>query len=54
MGRPVSCILARIEQRRTFMQNEIGIKLKPEVLPLSNTPAYYTPYLLSKDVVAVN
>jgi hypothetical protein len=44
----------RIEQRRTFMQNEIGIKLKPEVLPLSNTPAYYTPYLLSKDVVAVN
>lgn len=42
----------RIEQRRTFMQNEIGIQLKPEVLPLSNTPAYFTPYLLSKDVVA--
>ena len=44
----------RIEQRRSFMINEIGIQIKPEVLPLSNMPAYYTPYLLSKNKVAVN
>jgi hypothetical protein len=44
----------RIQQRRDFMVNEIGINIKAEVLPLSNTPAYYTPYLLNKNHVAVN
>jgi hypothetical protein len=44
----------RIEQRRNFMVKEIGINIRPEVLPLSNIPAYYTPYLLSKNLVAVN
>jgi hypothetical protein len=44
----------RIQQRRIFMMDEIGINIKPEVLPLSNIPAYYTPYLLSKNKVAVN
>jgi len=43
----------RIEARRDFMKNKIGIKLKPEVLPLSNIPAYFSPYLLSADKVAV-
>ncbi len=43
----------RIEQRRDFMINQIGINIKPEVLPLSNIPAYYTPYLMSKNIVAV-
>jgi hypothetical protein len=44
----------RIQQRRNFMIDEIGINIKPEVLPLSNIPAYYTPYFLSKKMVAVN
>ncbi len=44
----------RIQQRREFMINQIGIKIKPEVLPLSNTPAYYSPYLLSSKNVAVS
>ncbi len=44
----------RIQQRRSFMINEIGINIRPEVLPLSNMPAYFTPYLLSKNQVAVN
>jgi len=35
------------------MIQQIGINIKPEVLPLSNMPAYYTPYLLSRDVVAI-
>ena len=34
-------------RRRTFMNDELGIRLKPEVLPFSNIPAYLPPFLLS-------
>lgn len=37
----------RIQARRAFMQEVIGINLKPEVLPFSNIPAYLPPYMLS-------
>ena len=37
----------RIQQRRNFMRNALGIKLKPEVLPLSNMPAYLPPFWLA-------
>ena len=37
----------RIQQRRAFMQNMLGIHLKPEVLPFSNIPAYLPPFWLS-------
>jgi hypothetical protein len=37
----------RIQARRVFMQNSLGITLKPEVLPFSNIPAYLVPYMLS-------
>lgn len=37
----------RIQARRAFMENILGIKLKPEVLPFSNIPAYLPPFLLS-------
>ncbi len=37
----------RIQARRRFMQEVLGIRLKPEVLPFSNIPAYLPPYLLS-------
>lgn len=37
----------RIEHRRAFMQNTLGIQLKPEVLPFSNMPAYLPPFWLS-------
>jgi hypothetical protein len=37
----------RIMARRTFMEDELGIALKPEVLPFSNIPAYLPPYLLA-------
>jgi Xaa-Pro aminopeptidase len=37
----------RIQSRRRFMQAVLGIRLKPEVLPFSNIPAYLPPYLLS-------
>lgn len=36
----------RIQRRRAFMTDVLGIRLKPEVLPFSNIPAYLTPYLL--------
>ncbi len=37
----------RIQARRAFMEDALGIRLKPEVLPFSNIPAYLPPYLLS-------
>lgn len=41
----------RIQARRQFMKEVIGINLKPEVLPFSNIPAYLPPYMLSPDMV---
>jgi hypothetical protein len=37
----------RIQKRRSFMRDVLGIRLKPEVLPFSNIPAYLPPFLLS-------
>lgn len=37
----------RIEERRAFMMNVLGIQLKPEVLPFSNIPAYLPPFVLA-------
>jgi hypothetical protein len=37
----------RIQARRAFMQDALGIRLKPEVLPFSNIPAYLPPFVLS-------
>ena len=38
---------SRIERRRAFMNDQLGIRLKPEVLPFSNIPAYLPPFLQS-------
>ena len=38
---------ARIEARRHFMIHILGIRLKPEVLPLSNIPAWLPPFWLA-------
>ena len=37
---------ARVQARRTFMAEQLGIELHPDVLPFSNIPAYLPPYLL--------
>jgi Xaa-Pro aminopeptidase len=42
---------ARIEARRAFMAETLGIRLRPEVLPFSNIPAWLPPYLLSPNRV---
>ena len=42
---------ARIQARRRFMSDALGIDLHPDVLPFSNIPAYLPPFLLRPDVV---
>ena len=36
----------RIEKRRAFMKEAVGIRLHEDVLPLSNTPGWLAPYVL--------
>lgn len=40
---------ARIEARRAFMIDQLGIRLRPEVLPFSNIPAFLPPFWLARD-----
>lgn len=39
----------RVEARRAFMQDTLGIRLRPEVLPFSNFPACLPPFWLRPD-----
>ena len=41
----------RIEGRRAFMRDELGLHLRPEVLPLSVAPAYLPPFWLDPTLV---
>jgi hypothetical protein len=38
---------ARLGRRREFMADQLGIQLRPEVLPLSNLAGYLPPYWLA-------
>jgi hypothetical protein len=40
---------SRIEARRAFMADALGIALHPDVLPFSNLPAYLPPFVLAPD-----
>ena len=40
---------ARIQERRRFMADALGIELHPDVLPFSNIPAWLPPFLLRPD-----
>ena len=40
----------RVEHRRRFMREALGIDLHPDVLPLSNLPAFLPPFLLRPDL----
>jgi hypothetical protein len=42
---------SRIQARRRFMEEALGIRLHPDVLPFSNIPAYLPPFLLRPDRV---
>lgn len=41
-------VWARILERRAYMAQTLGIRLQPEVLPLSNLNGYFRPFLLNK------
>lgn len=41
----------RMEARRAFMGDVLGIHLHPDVLPFSNIPVYLPPFLLRPDHV---
>jgi hypothetical protein len=40
---------SRVERRRAFMADSLGIDLHPDVLPLSNIPAVLAPFVLRPD-----
>ena len=46
-------VWSRIEARRRFMTAQLGISLKPEVLPLGSAPAYLPPCWLRPNQVCV-
>lgn len=39
----------RMENRREYMKNVLGIQLHEDILPLTNMAAYYTPYLMNHE-----
>jgi hypothetical protein len=41
---------SRIQHRREFMQDVMGIRLRPEVLPFSNLCGYLAPFFLAPDM----
>ena len=43
-------VWSRMQRRRRYMEQELGISLKEEVLPLSDLAGYYRPYLLNHDM----
>lgn len=46
-------VYRRIENRRNFMMDVLHIRLKPEVLPLSNLAGLYRPFMLNRDMALV-
>jgi hypothetical protein len=44
---------SRIQQRRGFMRDTLGIELPPEVLPFSNISAFLPPFLLRPELALV-
>lgn len=48
MKREYPDMWARMQARRNYLIEEIGIQLSEEVLPMSNATAYYRPFFLNK------
>jgi Xaa-Pro aminopeptidase len=44
---------ARVEARRAFMREALGVDVKPSILPLSSTPLYLPPFWMRPDHVLV-
>ena len=41
-------IWGRVQERRAYIQNELGITLRDEILPTSSATAYLRPFMLDK------
>ena len=39
----------RMQKRRSYITEYLGIALSPDVLPMCGTVAYFRPYMLQKD-----
>jgi hypothetical protein len=50
LARRYPAMTRRIAARRQFMSDALGINLHPDVLPLSNIPAYLPPFLLAPNM----
>ena len=46
-------VWARMQERRRFMRERLGIALAEEILPLSSLPAYFPPFWLDLDYALV-
>lgn len=53
LAKDYPAVWSRIEARRAFMRDALGITLRPEVLPLSTAPGYLPPFWLTNDLVCV-
>jgi Metallopeptidase family M24 len=49
LARQYPVLWSRIELRRAFMRERLGLEIGDEVLPLSAAPAYFAPFWLSPD-----
>jgi hypothetical protein len=45
--------MQRIEARRRFMRDELGVDVKANILPMSSTPLYLPPFWLRPEHVLV-
>lgn len=53
LARLYPAVHARIEARRTFIREVIGIDLKPSILPMSHAPLALPPFWLASDKILV-
>src|SRR5262245_50049520 len=54
LARQYPALWSRIEIRRAFMRERLGLEIGDEVLPLSAAPAYFAPFWLSPDHALVS
>jgi hypothetical protein len=51
LARLYPAVHARVEARRAFIRDEIGIDLKPSILPMSHAPLALPPFWLASEKI---
>jgi hypothetical protein len=54
LARSFPSVWRRIEQRRHYMIGELGIELDESVLPLSDIPGWFPPYVMDQSIAVVH